>query len=119
MQVLQKIRWNDPSAIFRKPALCLIGPQNKTFAELPKELTICIAAKYKAIAKQYLSQFEKQGYKFRKKYVNGCVETSCSEGIADVIIDIVYSGSSLKKYVLEIYGKIIESDFVIIGGGKK
>ena len=58
---------------------------------------------------------EEDGYEFWKNYVNGCVETSCSEGIADLIIDIVYTGSSLERYGLQIYDVIIKSDFLVLG----
>lgn len=115
LKIIRKIVWNDQQALFRKPVLCLVGPQNKELDQFPKNLTVCIAAKYKAIAKKYLNFLERKGYVFKKIYINGCVETSCSEGIADLVIDIVYTGNSLKRYDLKIYDKIIASDFVIIG----
>jgi len=40
---------------------------------------------------------------------------SCSEGIADLIIDIVYTGNSLFRYGLQVYDKIMYSDFLILG----
>jgi ATP phosphoribosyltransferase len=117
VDILKVFEWNDPKAMFGKPALCLIGPSGKALKNMPKTLNVWIAAKYKNIADRYLAKYESQGYTFNKEYVNGCVETSCSEGMADIIIDIVYTGSSLKKFGLGIYEKIFESDFLMVGKG--
>lgn len=112
--ILKKIEWKDTKTLFGKPSLCLLGPKNKKL-EKKEKLAIFIAAKYKNIAEEYLKQLENKGYSFEKSYINGCVETGCSEGMADLIIDIVYSGSSIEKYGLKVYDKIMKSDFLIIG----
>lgn len=118
VKVLQTIPWDDDTAMFGKPALCLIGPKNTELEDIPKhEVSIWIAAKYKGIADEYLASLEEKGYTFSKNYVNGCVETSCSEGIADLIIDIVFTGASLERFGLKIYDPIIKSDFLILGQG--
>ena len=117
VDILKVFEWNDTKPMFGKPALCLIGPSGKDLKDMPKTLNVWIAAKYKNIADRYLAKYEAQGYTFNKEYVNGCVETSCSEGMADIIIDIVYTGSSLKKFGLAIYEKIFESDFLMVGKG--
>ena len=116
LQIIKRITWEDNYALFGKPMLCLIGPKNKKLESMPKYLTVCISSKYKNIAKRYLNLLESKGYTFKKIYVKGCVELTCSEGIADLVVDIVYSGSSLKKYGLKIFDKIMGSDFLIIGG---
>ena len=115
LNILKKVRWNDSAALFRKPTLCLIGPKDMELTT-KKRLNICISKKYKNIAKSYLLSLEKTGFRFNKCYINGCIEQVCSEGIADLVIDIVYTGSSIKKENLKIYDKILESDFLIIGG---
>ncbi|HIH37638.1 TPA: ATP phosphoribosyltransferase [Candidatus Woesearchaeota archaeon] len=116
LQVVRKIRWADGQALFGKPALCLIGPKGMTIDNLPREATVCIAAKYPKIAKRYLNLLEGRGFSFKKIYMNGSVESSYTTGIADILIDIVYTGNSLKKYGLVIIDVILYSDFVIIGG---
>lgn len=114
LRVVKKIIWDDPAACFRKPTLCFIGPSTKDLLSLPKVAKVCVAAKYKRLAKRYLNFLERKGFAFQKIYINGCVETTCQEGIADVIIDIVYTGNSLKKFGLKVYDTILQSDFVII-----
>jgi ATP phosphoribosyltransferase len=117
--IIRKIPWSDKKALFSKPALCLLGPSGRKLSELPKTLTICITSKYKQIASQYLNDLELDGYCINKLYVNGSAELMFVEGIADLVIDIVYSGSSMKEAGLEVYDKIIASDFVVIGGTEK
>ncbi|MFH1316626.1 MAG: hypothetical protein ABII01_03845 [Candidatus Woesearchaeota archaeon] len=117
LKVLKRISWDDEKALFNKPTLCLIGPKNNRLESMKKDLTVCISSKYKRIARKYLNFLERKGFIFKKIYVNGCVETSCSEGLADLIIDIVYTGDSLNKFKLSIYDKIMQSDFLILSNG--
>lgn len=114
------ISWEDPNAMFGKPVLCLLGPKEKTLETIGKKQRICISSKYKTIAKKYLNLLETKGYSFEKFYLNGSSEESFSSGLADLVIDIVYTGSSMEKLGLSVYEKIFSSDFVIIGkkGGK-
>ena len=115
LKIVKRIEWDDESAMFRKPALCLIGPQGKSLETLPRNMTVSINAKYRKLAKKYLNFLERRGFAFKKIYMNGCVEASCSEGVADMIIDIVYTGSSLRKYGLVVLDRIMLSDYLVIG----
>jgi len=119
LKVLKKITWNDKKALFGKPALCLLGPEDKNLEDLPKNLNVCGASKYKRIIKKYLNFFESKGFTCLKTYASGAVETSYVQKLSDLIIDIVYTGSSMKKNGLKVYDKIMESDFLIIGTENK
>ena len=119
LKILKIINWDDEKALFKKPVLCLLGPQNKNLNTIPKSQTICISKKYKYIAKKYLNLLETKGYTFSKLYVSGSTESSYKIGIADLVIDIVYSGKSMDKLGLKIYEKIFYSNFVIIAGDDK
>lgn len=115
---LKKVVWEDPLALFGKPTLCLLGPKDKSLPEFPKKLRVGISSKYEELAKKYLNKLEKKGYVFQKLYINGCCEALVTAGLADLVIDIVYTGKSMKEAGLEVYGKIFSSDFVIIGSKK-
>ena len=115
LKVLKTIDWNDEKAMFGKPVLCLLGPYGKNLEELPKNLRVCINSKYKNLAKKYLNILEDKGYSFAKIYLSGSTESAYCSGISDLVIDIVYTGSSMNKTNLKVYDKIFESDFVIIG----
>ena len=113
--VLKTIAWLDKNALFGKPVLCLLGPKNKSLEDLPKSLKVCINSKYKNLAKKYLNLLESSGYTFVKIYLSGSTEAAYSNGLSDLVIDIVYTGASMRKANLEVYDKIFESDFVIVG----
>ena len=113
--ILKTITWIDEKAIFGKPTLCLLGPKDKKLNDLPKNLKVCINSKYKNLAKKYLNNLENNGYNFTKIYLSGSTESAYYSGLSDLVIDIVYTGSSIKKANLDVYDKIFESDFVVIG----
>ena len=115
LDILRRYEWKDKEALFNKPVLCLLGPKGKKIEDLPKNLRVCISDKYKKIAKRYLNSLETLGYNFEKRYLSGAVESTFQHGIADLVIDIIYSGKSAEEAGLEIYDKIFESDIVVIG----
>ena len=117
VKIIKRILWVDNNLIFKKPTLCLLGPKGKRLNELAKKLKICVNSKYKRLAKKRCLNFLKdKGYSFEKIYVSGSTEEFFSNGVVDLVIDIVCSGKSAKKAGLKIYDKIFESDIVIIGG---
>ncbi|MEK6949854.1 MAG: hypothetical protein AABX34_06535 [Nanoarchaeota archaeon] len=115
LSVLKTIPWVDDNALFGKPVLCILGPKGKRIEDLPKNLSVCINSKYKNLANRYISQLELKDYNFERVYLSGSTEAAYSTGLSDLVIDIVYTGASMKDAGLEVYGKIYESDFVIIG----
>ncbi|VVB79720.1 ATP phosphoribosyltransferase [uncultured archaeon] len=119
LSILKKFIWEDDSAMFGKPCLCLLGPKEKKMEELPKNLKVCINKKYTKLAKRYLSLLEARGYTFEKFYLSGVTEESFNKGLADLVIEIVYSGKSAEEAGLRVYEKIFESDIVIIGTREK
>lgn len=116
VKVLETVPWEDASALYGKPALCFIGPLGKKVEDLPRTMTVCACGKYKGIVGKYLDTLRERGFDISEIYVNGSVETSCSEGISDAVVDIVYSGKSMGECGLEIYDVIMKSDCVVLGG---
>jgi len=113
--ILKRILWYDKEAMFSKPILCLLGPKDRKFEELPKNLKVCINSKYKNIAKKYLNLIECNGYTFEKIYLSGSTEAAYFNELSDLVIDIVYTGASMRTANLQVYDKIFESDFVVVG----
>jgi len=114
LKAIKKIAWIDNSAIYNKPVLCLLGPKGKNLESLGKDLKVCINKKYIKISKKYLSRLEDKGLRFKKIYFSGSTETAFERNICDLVIDIVYSGRSIKKAGLDIYDTIFFSNIVII-----
>jgi ATP phosphoribosyltransferase len=74
-----------------------------------------IATSYPGIVKGYL---EERGVEATVIRLDGAVETSIQLGVADVIADVVETGSTLRQAGLEVGGEVIlTSEAVLIGRG--
>lgn len=73
---------------------------------------IKIATSFPNIARKH---FEKFGKKVHITEVTGATEVTPQLGLADVIVDITSSGSTLRNNKLKIIGEILQSKAVIIG----
>ena len=78
--------------------------------ELPDNVKV--ATSFPTVARKY---FEKIGKKVHITEVCGATEITPKLGLADVIVDITSSGSTLKTNNLKIIGEIMKSQAVIIG----
>ncbi len=71
-----------------------------------------IATSYEGVVRQYLAD---QGVDASVVRLDGAVETSIQLGVADVIADVVETGSTLRRAGLEVFGEaILESEAVLI-----
>ena len=71
-----------------------------------------IATSYPGLVRSYL---DKAGVEARLIHLDGAVESSVRLGVADVIADVVETGSTLKKAGLELFGEsILESEAILI-----
>ncbi len=109
IKILNKIEWFDENALFKKPTICLMGKEK--FNEINNSI-IAVNSKYKNISLKFLENYSPKEI----IYFNGATETAAFLGIADFVIDIVYSGKSAMDFDLEIKSKIFESNIVILGG---
>jgi ATP phosphoribosyltransferase len=74
-----------------------------------------IATSYVAIVRQYLAE---HGIEATVNRLDGAVESSVQLGVADLIADVVETGSTLHKAGLETFGEpILESEAVLITRG--
>jgi ATP phosphoribosyltransferase len=95
------------------------GRSRFRFAALPGSLPSLadlagkrIATSYVGVVRKYLSE---QGIEAEVVRLDGAVETSIHLGVADVIADVVETGSTLKQAGLEVTGEVIlESEAVLI-----
>jgi len=71
-----------------------------------------IATSYTGIVENYLAT---QGIEATVVRLDGAVETSIQLGVADVIADVVETGSTLRRAGLEVFGEpILESEAVLV-----
>jgi ATP phosphoribosyltransferase len=75
-----------------------------------------IATSYVGVVRHYL---EERGIDAEVVRLDGAVETSIQLGVADVIADVVETGSTLKQAGLEVVGEVVlESEAVLITRGR-
>jgi len=72
-----------------------------------------IATSYPGLVRQYLAR---RNIDARLIQLDGAVESAIRLGVADIIADVVETGSTLKKSGLEVFGDVIlESEAILIG----
>ncbi|MDI6911979.1 ATP phosphoribosyltransferase [Nocardioides sp.] len=87
------------------------GPQG-SFTDLAQLEGLRIATSYVGIVRSFL---EERGIEATVIRLDGAVETSIQLGVADVIADVVETGSTLRQAGLEIFGEtILDSEAVLI-----
>ena len=106
LKVQTRIPWTDLNAKFGKPTICLLG---KGIVETP---VIAINRKYSKLVEKTVGKLCPK----KKIYFSGATETAAIEGIADLVIDVVYSGKSAEDAGLNILKRIYSSDVVLVEG---
>ena len=88
---------------FGKCRMCVCGPASAK-EKLENQELIRVATKYPKIAKEYFYNQKHQTVEIIK--LNGSIELAPIVGLADVIVDIVETGSTLRENGLEILAEI-------------
>ena len=101
---------------FGRSTFRFAGPVGR-YADLSQLQGTRIATSYVGIVRQYLAE---RGIDATVNRLDGAVETSVQLGVADVIADVVETGSTLAKAGLETFGEpILESEAVLITRGSE
>jgi ATP phosphoribosyltransferase len=90
------------------------GPQG-AFSDLGQLAGTRIATSYVGVVRSFL---EERGIDATVVRLDGAVETSIQLGVADVIADVVETGSTLRQAGLEVFGEtILDSEAVLVTRG--
>src|SRR4029079_1796224 len=96
---------------FGRSTFRFAGPVGR-YADVSQLQGTRIATSYVGIVRHYLAE---RGIDATVNRLDGAVETSVQLGVADVIADVVETGSTLAKAGLEIFGDaILESEAVLV-----
>jgi phosphoribosyl-ATP pyrophosphohydrolase len=114
--ILNTYDWFDESAVYRKPALCLMSTKADCKG-LPSPLRVAVKSMYSNQARQFLDDRFRDREKIVSEY-RGDTETRINDNLADCCIDIVYSGNSLQKNNLKVCEIIRFSDIDLLGKKK-
>jgi ATP phosphoribosyltransferase len=109
----RSIAWNDPRARYGKPALCLIGPRGM---ELPTQgrARVALCTKYENLGRRYLKSLERPGLRVEPIAISGTVEAALLYDIADFMIDIVATGTTIDRLGLDVRAIIVQSDLAVL-----
>ncbi len=88
---------------FGKCRMCVCGPESAR-EKLESQELIRVATKYPSIAKDYFYNKKHQTVEIIK--LNGSIELAPLVGLADVIVDIVETGSTLKENNLQVLEEV-------------
>jgi ATP phosphoribosyltransferase len=99
---------------FGRSTFRFAGPTGR-FTDLAELQGTRIATSYVGIVREYLAE---HGIEATVNRLDGAVESSVQLGVADVIADVVETGSTLARAGLEIFGEaILESEAVLVTRG--
>jgi ATP phosphoribosyltransferase len=99
---------------FGRSSFQFAGPQGR-FADLSQLAGQRIATSYVGVVRSFL---EERGIEATVTRLDGAVETSIQLGVADVIADVVETGSTLAAAGLETFGEVIlRSEAVLVTRG--
>lgn len=104
LRIKTRIPWQDIDAKYGKPTICLLGK------EIVKNPVIAINKKYSLLSEKEISKLNPK----RRIYFNGSTETAAVQNIADLVVDVVYSGKSAEESGLNILKRIYSSDAVLL-----
>lgn len=101
---------------FGKCKLCVLAPEKNNVKSSKELVKKRICTSFTAISRKYFRALDESGeLKTPIKFVSGSVEATCSLGLADAVVDLVESGTTMRACGLEIIDVIMSSQAVLIG----
>jgi|GEM_PF-3556166 ATP phosphoribosyltransferase len=109
---VERIPWDDPTACFGKPALCALAARE---ANLSRErLRIAYCTRYARLSADYLQRIARSGIDVEPIPLSGAVESTLAYGIADVVVDIVVTGATMRRLDLRVVEILFLSDLALL-----
>lgn len=99
---------------FGKCKLCLQAPVTSGFKSPSQLAGKRVVTSFPNIARKYFDSLGELGKQTKIKYVSGSVEAACGLGLADGIVDLVETGTTMKAAGLEVVSDIITTEAVMI-----
>ncbi len=96
--------------------LCVQAPEKSDIRDVKNLAGKRIVTSFPNIAKEYFDALGGEGANTSIKYASGSVEAACSLGIADAVVDLVETGTTMKAAGLEIVAEIMKTESILIRG---
>lgn len=100
---------------FGKCRLCVQAPVASNITDIKGLAGKRIVTSFPNLTKQFFDKLdEEMGVTTSVKFVSGSVEAACGLGLADAVVDLVETGTTMKAAGLEIVATVLETESVLI-----
>lgn len=101
---------------FGKCKLCVQAPVSAGIKDVRTLSGKRIVTSFPAVCKAFFDQYDTPDNPTNIKYVSGSVEAACGLGLADAVVDLVETGTTMKAAGLEVVADVMESQCLLIVG---
>lgn len=100
---------------YGKCKLCVQAPVASKIEDVKSLAGKRIVTSFPSLTKKFFDPLDKElGVTTSIRFVSGSVEASCGLGLADAVVDLVETGTTMKAAGLEIVGTVLETESVLI-----
>jgi len=100
---------------FGKCRLCVQAPVANNITDIKTLAGKRIVTSFPSLTKKFFDVLdEEMGTTTSIKFVSGSVEAACGLGLADAVVDLVETGTTMKAAGLEIVSTVLETESVLI-----
>ena len=100
---------------FGKCKLCVQAPTSSNVADVRTLAGKRIVTSFPTLAKKFFDPIDvEMGVSTSISFINGSVEAACGLGLADAIVDLVETGTTMKAAGLEIVETLLETEAILI-----
>lgn len=103
---------------FGKCVLAVQAPVVSNVADVKSLAGKRIVTSFPNLAREYFSKFEDPSNPTSVKYVSGSVEAACGLGLADAVVDLVETGTTMRAAGLEVVSNVMNTEAVLISNPK-
>mmetsp|Transcript_7998 Transcript_7998/g.18044 ORF Transcript_7998/g.18044 Transcript_7998/m.18044 type:complete len:292 (-) Transcript_7998:3530-4405(-) len=100
---------------FGKCRLCVQAPVASKITDVTTLAGKRIVTSFPSLTKKFFDPLDKEkGVTTNIQFVSGSVEAACGLGLADAVVDLVETGTTMKAAGLEVVGTVLETESVLI-----
>lgn len=100
---------------FGKCRLCVQAPVSSNITDIKSLAGKRIVTSFPSLTKKFFDVLdEEMGVTTSIRFVSGSVEAACGLGLADAVVDLVETGTTMKAAGLEIVGTVLETEVCFV-----
>lgn len=101
---------------FGKCKLCVQAPVAAGITDVKTLSGKRIVTSFPSVCKSFFDQYDTPDNPTKIKYVSGSVEAACGLGLADAVVDLVETGTTMRAAGLEVVADVMDSQCLLIVG---